>query len=95
MLPGRLTPHSLLDRLTPHRVCILLRTAGVAYCVPQLLFGRDVGLFTGGFYPSVCTHASSYGMGESGFFVALFIYSKLVRRPTAATTGPAPFACRW
>jgi len=51
--------------------------AGVAYCVPQLLFGRDVGLFTGGFYPSVCTHASSYGMGESGFFVALFIYSKL------------------
>jgi len=51
--------------------------AGVAYCVPPFLFNEDVGLLTGGFYPSVCNHSSSYGMGESGFFVFLFIYSKL------------------
>lgn len=49
---------------------------GLIYCVPHLLFG-EFGLFTAGFYPSVCTHASSYGMGKVGFFVFLFIYSKL------------------
>jgi len=51
--------------------------AGVVYCVPQLLFGEHAGLLSRGFYPSVCSHASYYGMGDSGFFVFLFIYSKL------------------
>jgi len=50
---------------------------GMIYCVPHLLFGEDAGLINRGFRASVCTHASSYGMGEVGFFVALFIYSKL------------------
>ena len=49
--------------------------AGAAHCVPRLLFGHD-GLLTAGFYASVCTHASSYGCGAVGLFVALFIYSK-------------------
>jgi len=55
----------------------LFSMAGVVYTMPQLLYGEEVGLLKGGWYPSVCTHASSYGMGEGGFFVALFIYSKL------------------
>ena len=43
----------------------------------HLLFGEEAGLLSRGFYPSVCSHAASYGFGEVGFFVALFIYSKL------------------
>ena len=51
--------------------------AGMFYTVPQLLFGETAGLFTKGLYPSICAHASSYGFGMPGFFVALFIYSKI------------------
>lgn len=47
------------------------------YCVPHLLFGEDAGFLSAGFYSSVCAHSSSYGFGEVGFFVFLFIYSKL------------------
>jgi len=50
--------------------------AGAAYCVPRLLFGTEAGLLTAGFYPAVCAPALSYGFGMSGFFTALFIYSK-------------------
>jgi elongation of very long chain fatty acids protein 6 len=53
----------------------LFSLVGAFYCVPQLLLG-EYGLFTRGFYASVCMHASSYGCGPVGFFVALFIYSK-------------------
>jgi len=49
---------------------------GVYYCVPKLLFGSS-GLVTEGLYTSVCSHASVYGHGKPGFFVMLFIYSKL------------------
>ena len=45
--------------------------------MPQLLFGEQAGLLEHGWYPSVCAHSSSYGFGKTGFFVALFIYSKL------------------
>ena len=55
----------------------LFSFAGLFYCVPALLWGEASGLFTTGFYPSVCSHASSYGFGKAGFFVFLFIYSKL------------------
>lgn len=51
--------------------------AGLFYCVPHLLTNKESGLLTAGFYPSVCSHASRYGFGEVGFFVFLFIYSKL------------------
>jgi len=54
----------------------LFSIIGAAYCVPRLLFGPDAGLFTMGFYPSVCAPALSYGYGHTGFWVALFIYSK-------------------
>ena len=54
----------------------LFSMAGVYYCVPQLLFDPDGGLLTRGFYASVCMHASSYGCGRVGMFVALFVYSK-------------------
>ena len=50
---------------------------GLVYCVPHLLFGEEAGLFTRGFHASVCSHASTYGFGKVGFFVYLFIYSKL------------------
>ena len=50
--------------------------AGMVYCVPKLLFG-PAGVLSYGWYQSVCSHASSYGFGESGIFVFLFIYSKL------------------
>lgn len=55
----------------------LFSFAGLVYCVPHLLLNDRSGLLTAGFYPSVCSHASAYGFGETGFFVALFIYSKL------------------
>jgi len=53
--------------------------AGAAYCVPALLLGvyEDTGLLTQGFYPSVCMQATSWGCGPVGFFVFLFIMSKL------------------
>jgi elongation of very long chain fatty acids protein 6 len=51
--------------------------AGVYYCAPHLLFNARSGLFTQGFYPSVCSEPASYGYGMEGFFVFLFIYSKL------------------
>jgi len=50
---------------------------GLVYCVPHLLFNERSGVLTAGFYPSVCSHASAYGFGEVGFWVFLFIYSKL------------------
>ena len=50
---------------------------GLIYCVPHLLFNDRSGLITTGFYPSVCSHASAYGFGDVGFWVFLFIYSKL------------------
>ena len=50
---------------------------GLMYCVPHLLFNERSGVLTAGFYPSVCSHASAYGFGEVGFWVFLFIYSKL------------------
>ena len=50
---------------------------GLISCVPHLLFNDRSGLVTAGFYPSVCSHASAYGFGETGFWVFLFIYSKL------------------
>ena len=56
---------------------LLFSLAGLLYCVPQLLFGEESGLLTKGWYPSVCAHSSAYGFGETGFFVCLFIYSKL------------------
>merc|ERR1719198_900346 len=55
----------------------LYSIGGLYYCVPHLLFNERSGLLTAGFYPSVCSHASSYGFGEVGFWVFLFIYSKL------------------
>lgn len=55
----------------------LFSFAGLVYCVPHLLTNPDSGLLTQGFYPSVCSHASAYGFNETGFFVCLFIYSKL------------------
>jgi hypothetical protein len=55
----------------------LFSCAGVVYCVPRLLAGENNGLFTRGPYASVCSHASVYGFGKAGFFVAAFIYSKL------------------
>ncbi|KAL1529871.1 hypothetical protein AB1Y20_000801 [Prymnesium parvum] len=81
----------VLKRLMAHRKPIYLQPivlawnfslslfslAGVFYTVPQLLVGKDSGLLEGGWYSSVCSHSSSYGMGETGIFVALFIYSKL------------------
>jgi hypothetical protein len=54
----------------------LFSLAGMCYCVPHLLFS-DYGLFTRGFTATVCTHATSYGQGRVGLFVALFIYSKV------------------
>jgi len=54
----------------------LFSLLGLLSCVPKLLFG-PAGLYTHGWYTSVCSHASSYGFGYSGFFVCLFIYSKL------------------
>ena len=50
---------------------------GLIYCVPHLLFNERSGVISAGFYPSVCSHASAYGFGEVGFWVFLFIYSKL------------------
>merc|ERR1719258_117976 len=50
---------------------------GLIYCVPHLLFNERSGVVSTGFYPSVCSHASAYGFGEVGFWVFLFIYSKL------------------
>ena len=50
--------------------------AGAYYTVPHLLFSSEMGLLTRGFYASTCVHASSFGCGYLGFFVALFIYSK-------------------
>jgi elongation of very long chain fatty acids protein 6 len=51
--------------------------AGLAVCVPHLLNNPHSGLLSKGWYASVCAHCSAYGYGQSGFFVALFIYSKL------------------
>ena len=50
--------------------------AGVVCCMPHLLVG-PAGLLTAGLYPAVCSHAAQYGQAEVGFFVALFIYSKV------------------
>ena len=50
---------------------------GLFYCVPHLLFNKSDGFLTQGLYPSVCAHASTYGFGDTGLFVFLFIYSKL------------------
>ena len=50
---------------------------GVVYCVPHFLFNEETGLLTKGWYPSVCSHSTAYGYNETGFFVFLFIYSKL------------------
>jgi len=55
----------------------LFSFAGVIACVPKLLAGPDAGLFTKGWYASVCAQPAQYGYGYSGFFVCLFIYSKL------------------
>ena len=49
---------------------------GMTYCVPHLLWG-PMGILTHGVYSSVCPHSGSFGHGRVGFFVALFIYSKL------------------
>mmetsp|Transcript_2117 Transcript_2117/g.5530 ORF Transcript_2117/g.5530 Transcript_2117/m.5530 type:complete len:242 (+) Transcript_2117:63-788(+) len=48
----------------------------MAYCVPHLLFGEH-GVVNRGFTGAVCSHAATYGSGKVGFFVALFIYSKV------------------
>ena len=77
----------------------LFSLAGMCYCVPHLLFS-DYGLFTRGFTATVCTHATSYGQGRVGLFVALFIYSKvsacprpaLVSLPTPLGHGPCAHA---
>lgn len=50
--------------------------AGAAVVVPHLLSNPDSGLLREGFHASICSHASSYGCGWVGFFVAAFIYSK-------------------
>ena len=52
----------------------LFSFAGLAVCVPHLLNNPHTGLLAKGWYPSVCGHSSSYGFGQPGFFVALFIY---------------------
>merc|ERR1719487_540829 len=54
----------------------LFSFAGLYYCVPVLLWG-DHGLLTEGWYTSVCSNAVAYGHKEVGFFVCLFIYSKV------------------
>lgn len=79
-------PHSLARRrsATLADPSLFGAAVGMIYCVPHLLFGEDAGLINRGFRASVCTHASSYGMGEVGFFVALFIYSKLVEARSKA-----------
>ena len=51
-------------RLTPVVICwnfglSLFSMVGMYYCVPHLLYGKESGLLTQGFYPSVCSHASS------------------------------------
>ena len=60
----------------------LFSFAGMAYCVPHLLLGEH-GLFARGFTSTVCSHAAVYGSGQVGFFVALFIYSKVFELPLA------------
>jgi len=50
--------------------------AGMMYCVPHLLLG-EYGVAKRGFTAAVCGHAAAYGSGRVGFFVALFIYSKV------------------
>lgn len=51
--------------------------AGVYYTVPYHLFDPENGLFTQGFYSTVCNTGAHYGNGKVGFFVWLFIYSKI------------------
>jgi elongation of very long chain fatty acids protein 6 len=53
----------------------LFSIIGVSHVVPELLAGGD-GLLTRGYYASVCRHASSYGCGDVGLWVLLFILSK-------------------
>uniref|UniRef100_A0A7S0JBN1 Elongation of fatty acids protein n=1 Tax=Calcidiscus leptoporus TaxID=127549 RepID=A0A7S0JBN1_9EUKA len=54
----------------------LFSFCGMVLCVPHLLYG-PAGLLTTNLHTAVCSHAASYGHGRVGFFVALFIYSKL------------------
>ena len=62
--------------------------AGMAYCVPHLLFGEH-GVVNRGFTGAVCSHAATYGSGRVGFFVALFIYSKVSPGPSPSPS-PSP-----
>merc|ERR1719499_785578 len=50
--------------------------AGFWYILPVALFSPDAGMFTVGLKASVCSNASWYSNGISGFFVFLFIISK-------------------
>ncbi len=50
---------------------------GAVYTVSALLFGPNTGFLNKGLYVSVCSHPVYYGSGPVGFFVCLFIYSKL------------------
>jgi len=50
--------------------------AGFWYVLPVALFSPEAGMFTVGLKASVCSNASWYSNGVSGFFVFLFIISK-------------------
>lgn len=51
---------------------------GVYFTLPYHLFDEENGLFVHGFYSTVCNTGAYYGNGNVGFFVWLFIYSKIV-----------------
>merc|ERR1719454_2824997 len=54
-------------------VLSLFSWCGVCACVPVLVHS----LWENGLFFTTCAPASWYGSGLSGFFVALFIYSKI------------------
>lgn len=55
----------------------LFSISGFAAIFPKILFSPDAGILTVGFKESLCAHPSWYGHGYSGFFVMLFIASKI------------------
>lgn len=59
-------------------ICLsLFSFAGVIAVIPRLFFSPLAGLFTQGYYQSVCSHADWFGNGYSGLFLFLFVYSKI------------------
>eukprot|EP00494_Astrolonche_serrata_P024322 UN24580 len=52
--------------------------SSIGFCITmwELLFGASTGVFTVGFYDSMCAPGHSWGCGVGGFWVMLFVYSK-------------------